>query len=187
MEEEEEEEEEEQEEEEEEEEEEEAARATVTPVPSAMLLAETQHHAAPRGQNKARRRREEESEMNNVMGRRLLTPTAASTVCFSMDDDGDVLAAQPTPLVVFRAGGSAAHRDAHRGHLAVRADPRCACTANGEPGGRTLEDRRAGACRAGYRRAQDFSGPDPGALCVSSSAEGGTVGGRFFPSLLFSS
>ena len=67
----------------------------------AMLLTETQHHAAPRGQNMARSR-EEESELNNATGQKTPPPRVASTVCFSLDDDGDVLAARPTHLVEVR-------------------------------------------------------------------------------------
>ena len=37
--------------------------------------------------------------MNNAMGQKTPPPRAASTVYFSMDDDGDVLPAQPTLLV----------------------------------------------------------------------------------------
>ena len=57
------------------------------------------------------------------------SPRAACAEYYRLDDDGDALAARPTPLV---AGGTAAHRGAHRGHRAVRADPRCACVAVGE-------------------------------------------------------
>ena len=63
----------------------------------AMLLAETQHHAAPRGQNMARSRGEK-SELNNATGQKTPPPRAASTEYFTLDDDGDVLAARPTPL-----------------------------------------------------------------------------------------
>ena len=57
-----------------------------------MLLATYEHHAAPRGQSKARSR-EEESELNNATGQKTPPPRVASTVYFSLDDDGDVLAA----------------------------------------------------------------------------------------------
>ena len=40
--------------------------------------------------------------MNNAMGQKTPLPRAASTVYFSMDDGGDVLAARPTPLVEVR-------------------------------------------------------------------------------------
>ena len=74
------------------------------------------------------------------------------------------------------AGGSAAHRGARRKYLAVRADSRRACAGDAKSGGGSAaEDRRAGACRAGYRRAavpKDLSGPDPAAVCVPSSAQG---------------
>ena len=48
------------------------------------------------------RAREEESEMNNAMGQMTPPPRAASTVHFNLFDDGDVLAARPTPLVEVR-------------------------------------------------------------------------------------
>ena len=40
--------------------------------------------------------------MNNAMGQTTLPPRAASTVYFTHDDDGDVLAARPTPLIEVR-------------------------------------------------------------------------------------
>ena len=66
-----------------------------------MLLATYEHHAAPRRQSKARSR-EEESELNNATGQKIPPPRVASTVYFSLDGDGDVLAARPTPLVEVR-------------------------------------------------------------------------------------
>ena len=42
--------------------------------------------------------------MNYAMGLTTPPPTAASTVYFSLDDDEDVLAAGPTPLVEVRRG-----------------------------------------------------------------------------------
>ena len=44
----------------------------------------------------------EESELNNAVGQKTPRPRAASTVYFSMTDDGDVLAARPTPLAEVR-------------------------------------------------------------------------------------
>ena len=63
----------------------------------AMALAEYNHHSAPRRPTMARARGEE-SAMNNAMG--LTTPLteAASTQHFTLDDDGDVLAARPLAL-----------------------------------------------------------------------------------------
>ena len=66
-----------------------------------MLLATYEHHAAPRGQSKARSR-EEESEMNNAYGQKTPLLRAASTVHFNLFDEGEVLAARPTPLVEVR-------------------------------------------------------------------------------------
>ena len=66
-----------------------------------MLLATYEHHAAPRGQMKARSRREE-SEFNNAFGQKTPPPRAASTMYYRLDDDGDVLAARPSPLVEVR-------------------------------------------------------------------------------------
>ena len=68
-----------------------------------------------------------------------------------------------------RCTGSAAHHGAHCGHLAA---------AVGGPGGGIP------ACRAGYRRAQDLSGPGPAVLRVSSSAEGRTAGGSAYDRVL---
>ena len=80
------------------------------------------------------RARGEESEMNNVTARRLLPPGRQALCITGWTTTGDVLAARPTPLVEVRAiaGGTAARRGAHRGHRAVRADPRCACAAVGD-------------------------------------------------------
>ena len=113
--------------------------------------------------------------MNNAMGQKTPPPSAACTVYFTLDDDGDVLAARPAPLAEVRPqpGGSAAHCGADHREIRARSGSRHSGAAAGGPCGGTLaEDRRAGACRAGYRPAHDLSGPDPAALCVSSSAEG---------------
>ena len=48
------------------------------------------------------RARGEESELNNAVGQKTPPHRAASTVYFSLDDDEDVLAARPTPLVEVR-------------------------------------------------------------------------------------
>ena len=105
----------------------------------AMALAEMTHNSAPRRPMMARAWGEE-SEMNNAMGQTTPFPRVARTVHFDLFDDGDVLAARPTPIVEVRAiaRGTAARRGAHRGHRAVRADPRCACAAVGGPGGGPL-------------------------------------------------
>ena len=64
----------------------------------AQALAAFTHHSAPRRPTMANARGEE-SEMNNATGQKTPPPRAASTVYFSIDDDRDVLAALPTPLV----------------------------------------------------------------------------------------
>ena len=88
-----------------------------------------------------------------------------------------VLAARPTPLVEVRPQPGVLRRTA--AHVVA-----CAAV-RGPGGGLPAEDRRTGACRAGYRRAQDLSGPDPAALCVSSSAEGRTAGGSAYDRIQF--
>ena len=78
-----------------------------------MLLAKYEQHAAPRGQMKARSRREE-SEMNNAFCQKTPPPREASTMYHRMDDDGDVLAARPTPLAEVRAQpGAQRHTAVH--------------------------------------------------------------------------
>ena len=56
----------------------------------------------PHGDSKARSRKEEEeeeeSELNNATGQKTPPPRVVSTVYFTLDDDGDVLAARPTHL-----------------------------------------------------------------------------------------
>ena len=60
------------------------------------------------------RARGEESEMNTATGQKTPLPRAASTVHFNLFDDGDVLAARPTPLVeVRRQPGVQRHTAAH--------------------------------------------------------------------------
>ena len=60
------------------------------------------------------RAREEESEMNNATGQMTPPPRAASTEYYRMDDDVDVLAARPTPLVEVRPQpGVLRHTRAH--------------------------------------------------------------------------
>ena len=100
----------------------------------AMLLAEIQQHAAPRGQNMARSRGEE-SELNNATGQKTPPPRATSTVYFSLDDNGDVLAARPTPLAEVRPQLGVLRHTARYSGAAV----------GGLGGGAPAEDRRAGA------------------------------------------
>ena len=45
---------------------------------------------------------EESDELNNATGQKTPPPRAASTVFFTLDDNGDVLAARPTPLAEVR-------------------------------------------------------------------------------------
>ena len=153
----------------------------------AMALAEFTHHTAPRRPTMARARGEESDEMNNAMGQKTPLPRAASTVYFSLDDDGDVLAARPVPLVEVRPlpvaqRHAAAHVEDIVPYVQILDVP------VPQLGDRVVDLLRAGACRAGYRRAQDLSGPNPTAFCGLSSAEGRTVGGGAHDRvLLFSS
>ena len=79
----------------------------------AMALAEVTHHSAPRRPTMARARGEE-SEMNNAFGQKTPPPRAASTMYCRMDDDGDVLAAWPTPPAEVRPlPGVQRHTAAH--------------------------------------------------------------------------
>ena len=60
------------------------------------------------------RTRGEESEMNNATGPTTPEPRAASTEYYRLDDDGDVLAARPTPFVEVRPlPGAQRHPAAH--------------------------------------------------------------------------
>ena len=78
---------------------------TVTPVPLSRT-ADRRHapgrDSAPHRPNGTEQCQEQGSEMNNAFGQKTPPPRAASTVYFSMDGDGDVLAARPTPLVEVR-------------------------------------------------------------------------------------
>ena len=72
------------------------------------------------------RARGEESEMNNATGQTTPPPRVASTVHLNLFDDGEVLAAQQTPLVEVRPlPGVQRHAAAHIvDFVALRADPR---------------------------------------------------------------
>ena len=63
----------------------------------AMALADNNHHSAPRRPTMARARGEE-SEMNNAMGQMTPLPEAASTQYFTLDHDGELLAARSLAL-----------------------------------------------------------------------------------------
>ena len=67
-----------------------------------MAQAEATHHTPPRGQRTARAGGEEGDELNDATGQKTPPPRSASTVYFSLDDDGDVLAAQPDRLYEVR-------------------------------------------------------------------------------------
>ena len=101
----------------------------------AMALAEKLHHTS-RGQKIARARREE-NEMNFATGQTTPPPRAAAAVYHPLTlgaEAGGVLAAggRPSPLIEVRPqGGSAAHRGAFCRRLALRADSRCSCSADG--------------------------------------------------------
>ena len=148
-----------------------------------MLLATYEHHAALRGQSVARSRKEE-SEMNNATFQKTPPPRAASTVYFTLDDDGDVLAARPTPLVEVRPQPGSQRCTSLTSCLSCRSSM-CLC--------RRWGIRWWMCCRRSTRRrlssrfcgAHDLSGPDPAALCVSSSAQGRTVGGSANDRILF--
>ena len=79
----------------------------------AQALAAYTHHSAPRRPTMARARGEE-SEMHNATGQMTPPPRVASTEYYRMDDDRDVLAARPTPLVEVRPQpGVLRHTGAH--------------------------------------------------------------------------
>ena len=121
----------------------------------AMTLAELTHHSAPRRPTMARARGEE-SEMNNGTGQ--MTPHTQGGK-HGVDDDGDVLAARPTPLVEVRPQpGVLRHTAAHIEDIVLFVQILDVLVPQlGGPGGGPLAGaRRAGACRAGYRRAQDL-------------------------------
>ena len=68
----------------------------------AKALAEKLHHSALQRPTMARARVEERDELHNATGQKTPLPRASSTVYFSLDDDGDVLAARPAQLMEVR-------------------------------------------------------------------------------------
>ena len=120
----------------------------------AMLLAETQHHAAPRGQNMARSR-EEESEMHN--GQTTLLSRAASTMYFSLDDDGDVLAAWPDRHYEVRPQDRLLRRTVEQNVDAVMLPSLDVPEPQMEPVGASATKDRHSDLAPGYRSAQDLS------------------------------
>ena len=103
------------------------------------------------------------------MGQKTPPLQPASTGYFSMDDDGDVLAARRTLLAEVRPqrGGSAAHRGADHRDLRARAGSRCSSAAAGGTGGGIHADARHCDPGAGYRSAQSAGG-----RTVGGSADG---------------
>ena len=141
------------------------------------LLATYDHHAGPRGQMKARSRGEE-IEMNIALARRLLAPGAASTMCYRMDDEGDVLAARPPPLVEVRPqSGVQRHTVEQIFETFVLFRFSMSSATGGDSVGGIHAEARHCDPGAGYRSAQALSRANSTAFCGSSSAEGRTVGG----------
>ena len=107
------------------------------------------------------RARGEESEMNDATGQMTPPPRATSTVHFNLFDEGDVLAARPTPLVEVRPQPGVQRHTAEQifeTFVPVQVlDAPVPQMGGGTGGGRIHEEARcAGAGRAGYRRAQDL-------------------------------
>ena len=141
----------------------------------AMALAEATHHTAhgTRGQP-GPGRRNARCTTRPRSGRQFLLPSRSSLTSSRSLAGGGRLAVGAAGAT---AGGPAAHRGAHSRYLAVRADSRCACAAVGESGGGIHADARHSDPGAGYRSAQALSRQNSTAFCVTSSAEGRTVGG----------
>ena len=148
----------------------------------AMALAEMSHHTAPRGLRMARAGGEE-SEMNTATGQKTPLPRAASTVHFNLFDEGDVLAARPTPLVEVRPQPGVQRHTAEQiieTFVPVQILDAPVPQMGGGTGGRILAElRRAGRCRAGYRSAEDLAGQGSAAYGgpCTPAADGGTAGG----------
>ena len=109
----------------------------------AMTLAEATHHTAPRGQRTASAR-EEEREVHCTAAFRTTVPHPERELFDLFEEPGGGAARLAVGAAEATAGGSAAHRNAHRGHLAVRADSRCAGAADGESGGGSAAEDRHG-------------------------------------------
>ena len=106
------------------------------------------------------RARGEESEMNNATGQTTPLPSAASTEYYRMDDEGDVLAAWPTPLVEVRPlPGVQRHTAAHIEGIVPYVqilDVEIPVPAVGGPGYRRAQDL-CGQCRSHALRASSFT------------------------------
>ena len=121
--------------------------------------------------------------MNNAFGQKTPPPRAASTVHFDLFDEGDVLAARPTPLVEVRPQLGVQRHSAEQ--VIETFVPVQVLDAPVPQMGEVqvvefiAEVRRAGGCRAGYRSAEDPVGQDSttyGGL-FTPAADGGTVAG----------
>ena len=132
----------------------------------AKAMAEATHHTAPRGQRTARAREEGRDEMNFAMGLTTPAPEAASTQNFTLDDDGDVVAARAAT-----GSGKAARCGADYLDFRACSGSRCSSAADGESGGGRGAGDRHGDPGAGHQCAQDLSGPNPAAFCGTSYAE----------------
>ena len=134
-----------------------------------MVVAAVEH-GAPRGQTTATRTKAEECETFSAPRQQ------EPPLPFTLDDE--------TMLVKHRSraggiagaaaagAGSAAHRGARRRRLSLRADPRCACAADGGPSGGIHAAARHCDHSAGYRSAQDQTRQNPAAFCgLASRAE----------------
>ena len=99
--------------------------------------------------------------MNTPTGQKTPLPRAASTVHFDLFDEGDVLAARPTPLVEVRPQpGVQRHTAEQIIETFVPVQILDAPVPQMGGTGRRIHAavRRAGWCRASYRSAEDLAG-----------------------------
>ena len=87
--------------------------------------------------------------MNNAMGLTTPLPEAASTQCFTMDDDGDVLAAGPLALDEQWPQIQVLRRTVEQ--IGSGTCSRRFCAADGGPAGGSACPLRYADCRPGYR------------------------------------
>ena len=106
------------------------------------------------------------------MGQKTPPPRAASTMYFSLDDDGDVLAARPTPLAESAATAGVLRHSAEQ-IIETFVPVQILDVPVPQLGDQVVELlQKIDALALVERVIADFSGPVPAALCVSSSAEG---------------